>query len=128
METNFNETAKLVTQEAVNQFLINCRDRGLAQGTLRKYSAYLKHFVLAFPDGLPWAWPDIERFLTRVIKKKDARPAFKKTLQALYSYLEQQNYGKSPIPPGRVGRPPKVRTNFIETAKLGRGVRQISPD
>lgn len=121
VETNYHESAKLVTEEAVKQFLVNCRDRGLAVGTISHYSGYLRHFALAFPDGLPWSWVDIERFLNRIIKKKSARPAFKKALQALYSYLEKQGLGKSPIPPGRVGRPPKVRPTFSESAKLGRG-------
>ena len=110
-------------QELITNFLADCQNRGLTPSTLRTYSAHLKHFVIAFPDDLPWSWSQIDHFLRKVIDKKEARPRIKRTLQALYSYLERQNYGTSPIPAGKVGRPSK-RTNFNESVaqqKLVRG-------
>lgn len=111
---------QLKTQEAINLFLNNCRQRGLSQGTIETRASHLKHFALAYPE-LPTEYPLIHRFLTRVIKKKSARISIRKTLLAFYSYLQTQNLiSTNPIPPGKVGRPKKEKRNAFSD-KLGRG-------
>ena len=114
---------KINTQDLVTEFIADCRERGLSPGCIRRYSAHLKHFVLSFPDSLPWEWDKIEWFLNRVIRKKDARPQVRKSLQVLYKYLERKDYGKTPIPPGKVGRPRKMlpKSDGLSPDKLGRG-------
>ena len=80
---------------------------------------------MAFPDEIPWEWSQIDRFLRKVIHKKGARLSIRKTLQALYSYLEKANFGLSPIPKGQVGRPAKLNPEASYSGlipdKLGRG-------
>lgn len=105
------------TQEAVNKFIEDCRYRGLAQGTIATRGRQLRHFVLEYPE-LPIYWGPIDRFLTKVIKKKTAKHDIRKTLLALYKFLEQQNVCQNPIPPGKVGRPKKPDKN---QTKLGMG-------
>lgn len=114
---------KIKSQDLVTEFIADCRERGLHPSSIRRYSAHLKHFVVSFPDGLPWEWDKIEWFLNRVIRKKDARPEVKKSLQALYKYLGRKDYGNNPIPPGKVGRPRKIAppSDGLSEDKLGRG-------
>jgi len=107
----------LTTQEAVNKFMEDCRYRGLAQGTIGKWSGHLKHFVLEFPE-LPIELGPIDRFLTSVIKKKSARYNIRKTLLAFYKYLEQHHICQNPIPLKSAGRPKKPIKSLD---KLGRG-------
>lgn len=109
------------TQEAVNKFVEDCRYRGLAPSTIETRARQLRHFVLEYPE-LPIYWGPIDRFLTRVIKKKTARHDIRKTLLALYKYLEQQNVCQNPIPFLKVGRPKKPDKN---QTKLGRGGSDI---
>lgn len=97
------------TQPAIQNFIKNCQEKGLAPGTIRAYQSHLRHFALAFPDGLPWEPENIEWFLTKTIRKKDARPQIRKSLQAFYKFLERENIGKSPISPGKRGRPRKLQ-------------------
>lgn len=110
------------TQEAVNKFLEDCRYRGLAPSTIKGWSSHLRHFVLEFPE-LPLDLGPIDRFLTRVIKKKSARYNIRKTLLAFYKYLEQQNVCQNPIPLMKAGRPKKPIKSL---SKLGRGGSDIS--
>ena len=107
----------LKTQEAVNKFLEDCRYRGLAQGTIETRGRQLRHFVLEYPE-LPTEFGPIDRFLTRVIKKKSARYDIRKTLLALYKYLQEHQGITNPIPPGKVGRPKKEAKSLN---KLGMG-------
>ena len=88
------------TQELITEFLKDCQERGISQHTIYSYHGYLRHFALAFPEGVPWDWPSIEWYLTKKVRKKSAIPTHKKRLQALYSFLERKEYGKSPIPQG----------------------------
>ena len=110
------------TQDAIKLFIADCYDRGLAQSTINQRASHLKHFKLAFPE-LPIDSLSIHRFLTRDIKKKSARYEIRKTLLALYGFLERQNISANPIPPGKVGRPKKGKS----LEKLGRGGSDIIP-
>jgi len=105
------------TQEAVNKFVEDCRYRGLAETTIKGWSSHLRHFVLEFPE-LPLELGPIDRFLTRVIKKKSARYNIRKTLLAFYKYLEQHQGITNPIPLKSAGRPKKPIKSLN---KLGRG-------
>lgn len=96
------------TQSAINGFIKNCQERGLSRSSIATYTSHLRHFALAFPDGVPLDWAEIDWFLTKKIRKKDARPQIKKSLQSFYKYLERENIAKSPIPPGKRGRPRKI--------------------
>lgn len=110
------------TQDAVNKFLDDCRYRGLAPSTIGSRASHLKHFVLELPE-LSTEWGPIDRFLTRVIKKKSARYNIRRTLLAFYKYLDEQHITQNPIPPLKVGRPNKPVKN---QTKLGRGGSDIS--
>lgn len=108
------------TQEALTRFLKKCEERGLAAETRRKYQSYLRHFVDEHPE-LPTDPKIIEAFL----KKRKETPAHRgpvfKQLQAFYSYLEQFEGIKSPVPPrGPMGRPRKVKlvTNPYDPSTL----------
>lgn len=114
-----SKEAKMTTKELIQEFLKDCQDRRLAPHTISKYNSYLRHLAQAFPDGLPWEWPELEWYLTKVIKKKDQRPHHKKALQAFYAYLERAEYGKSPIPKGQVGRPRKISSNGNSQSESG---------
>jgi integrase len=97
------------TQEALTRFLKKCEERGLAPETRRKYWSYLRHFVDEHPE-LPTDTKTIEAFL----KKRKETPAHRgdvfKCVQTFYSYLEQFEEIKSPVPPrGPMGRPRKVK-------------------
>lgn len=109
------------TQEAVNKFIEDCRYRGLAASTIEGWTRKLRHFVLEYPE-LPTEFGPIDRFLTRVIKKKSARYDIRKTLLAFYKYLQEHQGITNPIPPGKVGRPKKPAKNLN---KLGRGGSDI---
>lgn len=97
------------TQQAVTDFLNFSRVKNLAPSTIRNYSNLLRYFVEAYPDGLPQDWPLIERFINKTVKKKEARVKFRKVLSSMYSLLESQGQGPSPIPKGKAGRPRKAQ-------------------
>lgn len=105
------------TQEAVNKFIEDCRYRGLSASTITSYSGHLKHFVLEFPE-VPQDEGMINRFLTRVIKKKAARYNIRKTLLAFYKYLQEHQGIANPIPLRSAGRPKKTIKSLT---KLGGG-------
>ena len=109
------------TQDAINSFLNNCRQRGLAIRTIETRASHLRHFNLATPE-LSFDFVPIDRFLTRVIKKKSARIEIRKTLLAFYTFLEKEGIGSNPIPFLKVGRPKK---STIQAEKLGRGGQTI---
>jgi len=97
------------TQEALTRFLKKCEERGLSPETRRTYASHLRHFVDEHPE-LPTDTKIIEAYL----KKRKETPAHRgtvfKKLQAFYSYLEQFEEIKSPVPPrGPMGRPRKVK-------------------
>ncbi|MBA7562314.1 Tyrosine recombinase XerC [subsurface metagenome] len=97
------------TQEALTRFLKKCEERGLAPETRRTYYSFLRHFADEHPE-LPTETKIIEAYL----KKRKETPAHRgtvfKKLQAFYSYLEQFEGIKSPVPPrGPMGRPRKVK-------------------
>ncbi|GAJ03467.1 unnamed protein product, partial [marine sediment metagenome] len=97
------------TQEALTRFLKKCEERGLSPDTRRTYQGYLRHFADEYPE-LPTDTKIIEAFL----KKRKETPAHRgpvfKKLQAFYSYLEEFEGIKSPVPPsGPMGRPRKVK-------------------
>jgi len=106
------------TRQAILLFVADCRDRGLSQSTIRGYQSHLKYFELAFPE-LPTEFLAINRFLTRDIRKKSARYNIRKTLLALYKFLERQEISPNPIPKLKIGRPRKISTKNPE--KVGRG-------
>ena len=106
-------------QEAIDEFMASCREKGLSRGSTSKYSAYLKHFAVAFPGELPTEWPPLDRFLNKTIKKKSARPTVRKVLQTFYRFLQRQGHITDyPIPKGNVGRPRKA---VLSAEKLGKG-------
>ncbi len=95
------------TSEALTRFLKNCEEKGLSLGTRSFYHAYLKHIEGEYPE-LPTDTNTIEQYL----KKRNETPAHRgpcfRSIQALYSYLEQNEGIKSPVPPkGPMGRPRK---------------------
>ena len=97
------------TKEALTRFAKKCEERGLSPETRRTYIGYLRHFVDEYPE-LPTDTHSIEAFL----KKRKETPAHRgpvfKKLQAFYSYLEQFEGIKSPVPPrAPMGRPRKVK-------------------
>lgn len=97
------------TQEALTRFLKKCEERGLAPNTRRKYEGYLRHFVNEYPD-LPTDTPSIEAFLKKRKETPGHRGDIFKQLQAFYSYLEEFEGIKSPVPPrAPMGRPRKVK-------------------
>lgn len=110
------------TQEALTRFLKKCEERGLAPNTRRKYWTFLRHFVDEYPE-LPTDTPSIEAFL----KKRKETPAHRgdvfKCVQTFYSYLEQFEGIKSPVPPrAPMGRPRKVKMVINPgTAQLAEG-------
>lgn len=95
------------TDEALTRFLKKCEELGKSLSTRRTYHGYLRHFADAAPE-LPLYTEPIEAYL----KYRKETPAHRgyhfKCLQAFYSYLEQYEGIKSPIPPrGPMGRPSK---------------------
>ncbi|MBA7477691.1 Tyrosine recombinase XerC [subsurface metagenome] len=97
------------TQEALTRFFKKCEERGLAPETRRTYYSFLRHFADKHPE-LPTETKIIEAYL----KERKETPAHRgtvfKKLQAFYSYLEQFEGVKSPVPPrGPMGRPRKVK-------------------
>jgi len=95
------------TQEALTKFLKSCEERGLSPDTRRTYHGYLRHFVEENPD-LPTDPRIIDQFLKVRKETPGHRGAWFKKLQAFYSYLEQFEGIKSPVPPkGPMGRPRK---------------------
>jgi len=97
------------TEEALTRFLKKCEERGIADNTRRTYLGYLRHFVEEYPE-LPTDTLSIEAYLKKRKETPGHRgPVFKK-LQAFYSYLEEFEGIKSPVPPrGPMGRPRKVK-------------------
>ena len=109
------------TQDAINSFLKHCRERGLSLRTIESCSSHLRHFNLAIPE-LPLEFAPIDRFLTRVIRKKSARYEIRKTLLAFYSFLDKEGIGSNPIPRLKVGRPKK---STFQPQELGRGGQTV---
>ncbi|MBA7606173.1 Tyrosine recombinase XerC [subsurface metagenome] len=108
------------TREALTRFLLKCEERGLSPETRRKYQSYLRHFVDEHPD-LPTDTDTINQFLKKRKETPGHRGDVFKQLQAFYSYLEQFEGIKSPVPPrGSIGRPRKAKpvTN-LASAQLG---------
>ncbi len=108
------------TQEALTRFLLKCEERGLSPETRRKYHGYLRHFAEENPE-----LPTDPRIINAFLKERKETPAHRgdwfKKLQALYSYLEEFEGIKSPVPPkGPMGRPRKVKlvTN-LATGQIG---------
>ena len=114
------------TQEALTKFLKSCEERGLSPDTRRTYHGYLRHFVEEYPD-LPTDPRIIDQFLKIRKETPGHRGAWFKKLQAFYSYLEQFEGIKSPVPPkGPMGRPRKAKpvTNLasaLENQKTSSG-------
>lgn len=97
------------TQEALTMFLQKCEERGLSPETRRKYWSYLRHFVDEHPE-LPTDTKIIEAFLKKRKETPGHRGDVFKQLQAFYSYLEQFQGIKSPVPPrAPMGRPRKAK-------------------
>ena len=97
------------TREALTRFLLKCEERGLSPETRRKYQSYLRHFVDEHPD-LPTDTDTINQFLKKRKETPGHRGDVFKQLQAFYSYLEQFEGIKSPVPPrGSIGRPRKAK-------------------
>lgn len=95
------------TQSALTRFYKHMKELGRSPKTRDNYNARLRHFALEHPE-LPTDNPTIEQFL----RKRGETPAHRgmvfKTLQAFYSYLEQEEGIPSPVPPkGPMGRPRK---------------------
>jgi len=89
--------------------LLKCEERGLSPETRRKYQSYLRHFVDEHPD-LPTDTDTINQFLKKRKETPGHRGDVFKQLQAFYSYLEQFEGIKSPVPPrGSIGRPRKAK-------------------
>ncbi len=97
--------------ELLREFLSDCQDRGLARSSTGTYKSHLRHFVDAFNGAVPTTWPPLELFLTKRIRKKDARPRVRKSLQSFYAFIERKYGDRSPIPRGQVGRPRKIGSN-----------------
>jgi len=110
--------AAVKTQEAVNKFIEDCRYRDLSPHTIKSYAGHLKHFVLEFPE-VPQEEGMINRFLTRVIKKKSARYNIRKTLLALYKYLQEHQGITNPIPLKSAGRPKKPVKSLDKSGRGG---------
>lgn len=110
------------TADAVDRFLKKCQERGLSPETTRTYYGYLRHFATDH-DIIPTDTNTIEQFL----KKRKETPAHRgkwfAILQAFYSYLEQFEEIKSPVPPkGKVGRPQKAKPASIPNPHLGSNI------
>jgi len=108
------------TQEALTRFLLKCEERGLSPETRRKYWSYLRHFVDEHPE-LPTDTKIIEAFLKKRKETPGHRGDVFKCVQTFYSYLEQFEGIKSPVPPrGPMGRPRKVKpVTILASAQLG---------
>ena len=101
------------TAEALTRFIKKCEERGLSPNTRRTYYGYLRHFAEENPE-LPTDTKIIEQYL----KKRKETPAHRgdvfKCVQTFYSYLEQFEGIKSPVPPrGPMGRPRKAKAVTI---------------
>lgn len=95
------------TEEALTRFLKKCEDLGKSQSTRRHYYGYLRHFAQECEE-LPLQTQTIELYLKRRKETPGHRGMHFKCLQAFYSYLEQYEGLKSPVPPkGPMGRPRK---------------------
>ena len=108
------------TKEALTRFLKKCEERGLALATRRKYHSFLRHFVDEYPE-LPTDTRTIELFLKKRKETPSKRGDWFKVLQGFYSYLEEFEEIKSPVPPkGKVGRPRKVKLVLTpDTTQIG---------
>lgn len=95
------------TEEALTRFLKKCEDLGKSQSTRRQYYGYLRHFAQECEE-LPLQTLTIEVYLKRRKETPAHRGIHFKCIQAFYSYLEQHEGIKSPVPPkGTMGRPRK---------------------
>jgi len=115
------------TKEALTRFLLKCEERGLALETRRKYHGYLRHFADEHPiiPETPWT---IEQFLKKRGETPSKRGNWFSVLQAFYSYLEEFEGLKSPVPPkGKVGRPPKRKLlPTPDTEQIGEGSTMLT--
>ena len=102
------EVMVMETLGALVRFLMKCEERGLSPETVRVYRSCLKQFVQDYPE-LPTDTRTIEIYLKKHRETPGHRGLLFKRLQALYSYLEEFEGIKSPVPPkGRIGRPAKT--------------------
>ncbi len=116
------------TTEALTRFIKKCEERGLSPETRRTYYGYLRHFAEEHPQ-LPTDTKIIDQFLKKRKETPAHRGEYFKRLQAFYSYLEQFEGIKSPVPPkGRVGRPPKAKlVTILASDQTGKDATLINP-
>lgn len=108
------------TKEALTRFLLKCEERGLSPETKRTYHGYLRHFAEEYPE-LPTDTKIIEAFLRKRKETPKKRGPMFKYLQAFYSYLENFEGVKSPVPPkGKVGRPSKKLVPNLASTEASR--------
>jgi hypothetical protein len=118
------------TEEALQKFLKKCEELGKSPSTRRTYYGYLRHFAQECED-LPIYPQAIETYLRHRKETSAHRGYHFKCLQAFYSYLEQYEGIKSPVPPrGPMGRPRKHKlpggddNDFLHpTDRVGKVVR-----
>lgn len=105
------------TADTAKRFLDKCHERGLSSETIRKYRSYLGRFYLVYKE-VPTDQETIEKYLKSLKETPAHRGVNYKALQAFYSYLEEYEDIKSPVPAkGKIGRPQK----FPSLVKTTRG-------